>query len=905
MPSLREWITRLWWTFRPGRPDRELEQELRLHLELATEDEQRRANHSPNALRAAVIRHGSLEQTLESVRDQRGLRWLDDLTRDVRYALRMLRRNPLFASVTLLTLAISIGANTAVFTVVNSVLLRPLPYPESEELVAVRHSAPGAPGLSDVSGDLRLSPSMFFTYAEHNRTFQNIGVWTAGSATVTGVGEPEQLRVLFVTDGTLEALGVHPAIGRWLSTTDQQPGAPQVVMLTHGYWQRRFGGDPSIVGRQITMDAVARQIVGIMPQGFRVVDTEADMVAPLVFNRAGLTLPGFGFQGIARLKRGVTIDEASADVARMVPIWINSWPAAPGINPRVYEGFRIAPALRPLKQDVVGSVGNILWVLMGTIGIVLVIACANVANLLLVRGEARQQELAIRASLGAGRGRVVRGLLIESGAMGLLGGVLGLLLALLGVRALVAMGPEQLPRLAELSVDWRALVFTLVTSVLSGLVFGLVPALRYSGVHLSTALHAGGRSSSASRERRRVRDALVIAQVALICVLLVSSGLMIRTSMSLRAIEPGFSDPQSLQLVRIAIPATLIAEPERVARLQHDIVDRLLAIPGVSSAAFSTVMHMEGLGTPWDAIHAEGGATNGSELPPMRVFKSVSPGFFQTTGTRIVAGRDYTWTDLYDRRPFAIVSENLARELWGDPLLAPGKRVRALVPGSPWREVIGVVQDVHDNGVHKPPPAIVYWPSLGETIYPPGEPAIARAVTFAIRSGRAGSEALVNEVRQAIWSLNASLPLASVRTMKELYDRSMARTSFTLVMLAIVASMALILGLVGIAGVISYSVSQRRREIGIRLAVGAQQRDVKRMFVASGLALTGIGIVIGLAVAVGLTQTMASLLFGISPLDPATYLSVPIVLLTAATLASYLPVRRIAAIDPVEALKAE
>ena len=453
MGTLRGWFTRLWGTFRPGRSDAELERELRAHLELAAEDEdgRQRTSSSDNATRKVVVRLGAVPQTMDALRDQRGLPWLEDLVRDARYGLRTLRRTPMFATVVLTTLAIGIGANTAVFSVVNSVLLKPLAYPSPEELVAVWHTAPGAPGLSSVSGDLRLSPSMFFTYAENNRTFRDFGLWFANSATVTGPTEPEEVRTLLVTDGTLQAFGVQPVLGRSLARADQIPGAPRTVMIGHGYWQRHFGGDKSVVGRGLTVDSRPREIVGVLPEGFRVGAAHPDVVLPLGFDRSRLTLPGFGFQAVARLKPGVTIAEASADVARMVPIWMSSWPAAASVNPRIYESWRIAPALRPLKEDVIGNVAGALWILMGTIGIVMVIACANVASLLLVRAEGRQQELAVRAAIGAGRGRIVRGLLSESVVLGLLGGALGLVLAHAGLGVLVATGPANLPRLDEIA----------------------------------------------------------------------------------------------------------------------------------------------------------------------------------------------------------------------------------------------------------------------------------------------------------------------------------------------------------------------------------------------------------------------------------------------------------------------
>lgn len=905
MAALREWLVRFWGTLRPGRRDAELERELHAHLELAAEHERRDVDSNEAARRAAAIGVGSVPHAMDALRDQRGLPWLDELTRDARHAIRGLRRNPMFASITLLTLALSLGANTAVFSVVNSVLLKPLAYPHADDLVAVWHTAPGAEGLSSVSGDLRLSPSMYFTYAEQNRTLQEFGIWQEVSTTVTGLAEPEQVRTVVLTAGVLQALEVQPAVGRWLTEVDQAPGGPQTVMLGYGYWQRRFGGDASVLGRVLLVNSRSLEVVGVMPRGFRLADVEPEVIVPVAFDRSRLILPGFGFQALARLKPGVTIAEASADVARMTPIWMTSWPAAPGINPRIYESWRIGPALRPLKDDVVGKAGDVLWLVMATIGIVLAIACANVANLLLVRAEARQQELAIRASLGAGRTRIARALLIESAVLGLLGGAIGLGFARAALALLVAIAPANLPRLDDIAIDGRALGFTLIVSLLSGLLLGLIPVSRYVRPGIADGLRDNARTSSQSKRRHHARSALVVAQVALALVLLVSSMLMVRTFQGLRTIEPGFVDAQHIQTVRISIPPTLVPEPDRVAGIQHDITEKIAAIPGVSSVGFSSVMHMEGLQTPWDAIRIEGAKLLDDEIPPMRVFKFVSPRFFTTTGTRLVAGRDYTWTDLAQHRRFVIVSENLARELWGTPNEALGRRIQGVLPDSPWREVIGVVQDVRDNGVQEPSPAIVYWPALGENPNRTGPIQATRTVSFAIRSERAGSDDFLQAVGHAVWSVNASLPLASPRTLQTIYDGSMARTAFALVMLAIAAAVALVLGLVGIYGVIAYVVSQRTREIGIRLALGAQPGELKRMFVRYGLVLAAIGVVFGLCAAAGVTRLMSSLLFGIDPLDPLTYAVVPLVLVLAAALASYLPARRVSGVDPMEALRAE
>ncbi|HTA71343.1 MAG TPA: ABC transporter permease [Bryobacteraceae bacterium] len=888
--------------FRRAKWDRERLREIESYVQIEADDNAARGMPYAEAHAAARRKFGNSTLIREEIYSMNTISFLDALGRDVRYSLRALRHHPMFTLVALLTLAIGIGANTAVFSVLNSVLLKPLAYPKPDELVAVKQTAPGAAGLANIAEGLRLSPSMYFTFAEQNRSFQAFGVWAPGTASVTGLAEPEQVRTVYVSDGALQAIGVQPALGRWLSRADQLPGGPQTVLLNYGYWQRRLGGDRSVAGRKITVDGRSREIVGVMPQGFRFVNQDFDLIMPLSFDRSKLSLPGFGFPGIARLKPGVTIAQANADLARMLPIWMSSWPYRG--NPRIYETWRITPDLRPLKQEVVGNVSEILWVVMGTIGMVMLIACANVANLMLVRAEARQHELAIRAALGAAWRRIVREMLMESVLLGLMGGVAGVALAYGALRLLMAIGPANLPRLTEISLDARALGFTLALSLVSGLLFGLIPALKYAGPRASLALRSAGRTASVSRERHRARNLLVVAQVAMALVLLVSAGLMIRTFQALRTVEPGFTQAEHLQTMRISIPVQLIAEPQRVTRVQNDILDKLAAITGVASVAFASEMPMEGIPPNWDDILIEGQTYTSTEIPPLRLFKYVSPGFFHTSGTRIVAGRDLTWTDVYGLRRNAMISENLARELWGTPSAALGKRFRTGL-NALWWEVIGVIQDVRENGVDERAPAIVYWPSMLDNLYGPGPLDAVRSVTFVVRSDRTGSEGFLNQVRQAVWSVNPNLPLASVRTMREIYDRSLARTSFTLVMLGIAGAMALVLGIIGIYGVISYAVSQRRREIGIRLALGAQPGELRRMFVRHGLVLAGIGVAIGLVAATGLMRLMKSLLFGISPLDPVIYAAVPIVLVMAAVLASYLPARRAAVVDPVEALRAD
>ena len=891
------WLKQL---FARRRLYRELSEEIQAHLDEKVEELVADGMPREEAMHSARREFGNVGLIEENSREVWTWPSVEEFFFDVRYGLRGMRRNPVFTTVALLTVAIGIAANAAVFTVVNSVLLKPLNYPKAEELVSLHQIAPGAEGLADFESGLLLSPSMYFTYAEHNQTFQSLGVWIPGTANVTGLAEPEQVRTVAVSDGVLQTLGVPPAVGRWFSQVDQVPNAPGSVMLSYGYWRRRFGGDRAVIGRNIMVDSQPREIVGVMPPGFRFVDSEFDLTAPLAFDRGKLILAGFGFHGIARLKPGRTIAEANADISRMLPIWMDSWSNGPGSNPHIYETWKITPTIRPLKQEVIGNVGELLWVVMGTIGVVMLIACANVTNLLMVRVEARQQELAVRTALGAGWTRIVTGLLIESVMLGLIGGVLGVGLAYAGVRFLVAIGPSNLPRLNEIAIDARTLGFTFILSLLSGLLFGLIPALKYAQPGTGSALQSAGRTISVSRERHGARNLLVVGQVAMALVLLICAGLMIRTFAALRKVDPGFAEPQHLQVMRISIPDLLITEPERVTRTQNAILDKLAATQGVKSVGFASDMPMEGFDSDWDEIFAKDKVYSGDLIAPLRLYKNISPGFLQTAGTRLVAGREMTWSEVYALRPVVMVSENLAREMWGTPSAAIGKYLREY-SDMPWHEVIGVIQDVREKGLQEKAPEIVYWPPLVQNRFAPA----VRTTTFVIRSERAATESFMNEVRAAVWSVNSNLPLASVRTMEEVSDKSIARISFTLVMLGIAGAMALALGIIGIYGVMSYTVSQRKREIGIRLALGAQSGNVLQMVLKQGAKLTLVGVAIGIGAAFGLTRLMTHLLFGVAAHDPLTFVAVAALLLLIALLACYIPARRAALVNPMVALRCE
>jgi predicted permease len=829
---------------------------------------------------------------------------MSGVMQDLCYALRQLRKSPGFTAVALITMALGIGANSAVFSVVNRVLLNPLPYPQSDHLIALSLDAPGAGGLASFSSGLQLSPSMYITFDEHNRTLQSMGIWTSGRANVTGVAQPEEVRTEIISDGILQTLEVSPSLGRWFSHADQDPRGGKTVMLSYGYWERRFGGDPHVVGGTLLVDAQPREIVGVMPRGFRMMDQDFDLLIPMAVDRVNQKLAPFGYNGIARLKPGVSLAQADADVARLIPVWMDSWSNGPGTNPHYYKIWRIVPNFRSLKQYVIGNISSVLWVVMSTVGLVLLIACTNIANLLLVRAESRQLELSIRSALGAGRGRIARQLLLESLMVSLAGGVLAVALADTVLRLLVAAGPADLPRLSEISLDARALGFTFLLSVFSGLLFGSIPVWKYARTGASRVVSGASRMATMSGAGRRSNNILVVAQVAMALVLLVGAILMVRTFAALRSVEPGFSSPSSVQTMRISIPDTLISNPLLVTRTQNDIADKITSIPGVSAVGFASALPMEDSDPNWDEVAIEGKSYGAGEVP-LRMFNYISPGFFRAMNTRIVAGRDFTWTDIYGLRPMVMVSENFARESWGSAAAAIGKRIHQF-SNSPWQEVIGVVEDVRVHGMDKDAPAIIYWPAMLNDPYT-ATPTVdgPNSVTFAIRSERAGEQGFISELQRAVWSANSDLPMAGVLTMQEIESRSIARTSFTLVMLAIAGSMGLALSVVGIYGVISYAVSQRTREIGIRLALGAQKRELRWMFIRSALMLAAFGIAAGLIAASAIVQLMKALLFGIRPLDPWTFVLVPLVLAAAAVLSSHLPARRATRIDPMEALRYE
>jgi len=805
-------------------------------------------------------------------------RLVRDLWQDLRHAARVFWKQPAFAAAAVLTLALGIGATTAIFSVVYAVLLKPLPFHEPERLVSLQQIAPHGPGVNH-------GPGTYLTYRENQQVFEGIGAWDPTEVSVTGGGDPERVQGLLVSASTLPLLRVQAILGRAFGSEDDTPGAARRVILTYGYWQRRFGGAENVVGQQLVIDGRPTEVIGVLPASFKFLRTRPAIVLPMPLDVNAPRGISFGFQALARLKPGVTLAQANADVARMI-----------SLLPPSFSRLELRPNVRPLATEVIRNVGQILWILLAAVGVVLLIACGNVANLFLVRAEGRHQELAVRAALGASRGRIARALLSESVVLAVAGGLLGVWLAQAAVVLLRAIAPAELPRVDDIGVDWMVLLFTISVSVLSGALCGALAVIRF-GKPSMAALKEGGRSAADAPARQRTRHALVVGQVALALTLLIVAGLMIRTAVAMRQVDPGFSRPEEVQTFVLAIPASLISDPQQTVRTFEGVAEQVARVPGVTSVGLSSSITMDGEDNGNYAAIEEFPDPDGA-MVKLRRFKSIGPGYFETMGNRLVAGRSITWSDIQEQRPVVIISEPLAREYWGEPGKAIGKRLRGSSPRYPWREIIGVSGNERDDGLTQPATQIVYWPMLNESYR-------WRTMAYAVRSTRVGAPGFVRELEQAVWSVNPNLPLAAVQTLEDIQVSSMTQTSFALVMLSIAATVALLIGLVGIYGTVAYAAAQRTREIGVRMALGAQIGDVRHLFLRHGLWLTTLGIAIGIGIALVVARVMSAFLFGVSPMDPITYAAVSTVLAGMTLLATYLPAHRASRVDPVVALRGE
>jgi len=825
---------------------------------------------------------------------------MQGLLQDFRVGLRTMRRAPGITGVALLTIALGIGATSAIFSLVNGILLKPLPYPDSDRLVAIWNTLPGV-GLRQFAQ----SAALHFTYEDRSRTLESVGLWSAGGAAVTGQGAASMEQAIWVTHGIMEALGVGPHVGRRFTSADDAAAAPATVMLSHRYWQEAFGGRSDAVGRTLVVDGTPREIIGVSQPGRFLSDHDPALYVPFQIARSSTEAGHFSDRSLARLAPGVTLDQAVADMTRLIPVHIRAFPGP--FTTRDLEESKLAPLVWPLKNEVLGSIGPRLWVIFGAAVLVLFIAVANVANLVLVQADVREREIAVRAAVGADWRRLARQLLVEGAILGVLGGLLGVGVACGALGIIRSTSPGDLPRLSEVSIGPVVLLFTLVLSVLTGVVVGLFLVARHRGRSLVNALKDGGSGSGSSGGRLGLRNGLAVAQIAVAVVLLVASGLMVRSLLKLRDVDPGFTDPQSVLTLRIGIPSNEIPDVQQVARTYALIGERLAQLPGVSSVGLTSKLPMSA-GHHADAVSFEGEVRAAGTPPEVIQQTWVDQDYFKTLGIPLLAGRHLNSADANDRRMVVVVSESLALEHWDRPAEAIGKRLsHGTVPGvTGWREIVGVVGDVRDAGITQEAPGIVYWPMVTPSPFEPVAAGVVytpRAVSYAIRGARVGTPGFVREVRASIASVNPHLPAQNVQTLDATVARGAARTSFMLAMLSIAAGVAFVLGVVGVYGVVSYVVSRRTRELGLRMALGAQPGEVVRLVLRHGVTLAVWGVGIGLLTASWTSRLVGAFLFNVDPADPITFAVSTCGLILVTLLACFIPARRAMRIDPSRALR--
>lgn len=812
---------------------------------------------------------------------------------DLRLATRRLLRQPGFTAISTLTLALGIGATTAIFSIINGVLLAPLPFPEPDRLVSVGHVS----NTTGVPSQVFLSSGSYLVYRDESRTLADLALYFPTGVNLSGIQPPLRVEAAAVSHNLLLTLGTTVALGRGFTEADDEPGANRVAVISHGLWQRVFGADAGIVGTIVRVGERETEIIGVMPPDFGFSSEQIDLWYPARMDLARARNVNFSYQGVGRLLDGASIAQAEAELdglfERPFELYRNEGLSAEGLRDM---GYRVN--VRPLVESVVGDVGQVLWVLMAAVGLILLVACANVANLLLVQAEGREREIALQAALGASRGRLARQFLAESALLALLGALAGLALAIVGIRLVIALGPEQLPRLNEIGIDQRVLAFAVGVSGFAALIFGSIPPLRLRATRTTEALKEGGRSAGQSRTRQRTRSALVAAQLALALILLVASGLMLRTFANLRSVDPGFRT-DNLLVFDFTLSGPTAAGPEEAIAFHQRVLDALEAIPGVDSVTAAATYFGLPIANPANPnpVWVEDQPTPEGSMPPFRPLRIVMPGYFKTLGIPLLAGRGIERRDIEEQTGAIVVSGSFARAYWGDedPI---GKRISPL-PTATWLTVVGVAGEVRQSTLEEEPVPSVYFGALlpGGVSYTASDP-----MTYALRTSGSPTE-VVAQVREAVRKIDPNLPVDNVRTMRQALARSMARTSFTVVLMSVGAGIALLLGTVGIYGVIAYLVSQRTSEIGVRMALGAETGTIIRMVLGQAGLVIAFGVALGLAGAFGVTRLLESLLFGVEPVDAATYLGVSLVLTAAAVLASYVPAHRASRVDPVEALR--
>ena len=823
------------------------------------------------------------------------------LPMSVRHAWRSLGRSPAFTITVILTLAIGIGASVAMFEVVNGVLLKPLPYGNSDQLVGAWFDLPpvNIHKAQQTSGT-------YFTYQRLAHSIESIGAYQEGSvnaARAAGSGEPQRLVAGFISSTMIPTLAVPPLVGRTFTDAEDRPTGPNVVVISEGVWRTWFSADPQILTRTIDVNGKPRQIIGVMPARFRFPTAATQIWMPLQLDPASTYTGGFNYTSIARLKPGVTIAEAERDLTTVLPRVVDLFPnLAPGVpTTMLLEQAKPRPFLVPISQDVTGGIARTLWIVAAAAGLVLIVACANVANLILVRADGRQRELAVREALGAGRARVLAHFLAESAILALVAAAGGLMVAWLSVRALVAAGPTEIPRLAELGVDRSTVLFTILVAVFVAAICSVIPALRIGRVHLQVALREGGRSGTAGKAQHRLRGTMVTLQIALALVVLAGSGLLLRTFQRLHAIRPGF-DATNVATFWVSLPRARYATDSVVLRFYGQLVDRIRQLPGVRAAGLASRLPLETEGMNQNPFYVEGDLASQTKIPPLQIYTTTDSGYFHAMGIPLIAGRGFDRIGV-QRASEAIVSQATVETFWKDPTgrSAIGKRFRSL-PGGPFFTIVGVVGSARDTALAAPPSQTVYFPMAPsyDTLNSPTQ------LTMALVVKTMGDPAVVTaSVQRVLRDMDPTLPLYDVRTMPSVLSAATAQLWFTIVLLGAAAVVTLLLGAIGLYGVMAYLVALRTRELGVRIALGAQPRDVAMMMTGQGLILTAAGVGVGLVLFALVARFIRSFLFGVAPSDPLTLIGASLTLVVIAGLASWIPARRAGRLDPADALRAE
>lgn len=867
--------------FHRDQAERELDEEMSAHLAMLIDEKVANGLSADEAYRAARIEFGGVDQVKEQVRDVRMGAMIEQVWLDARYALRMLRKNPGFTAIVVITLALGIGVNTAIFSLVDGILLRPLPYEQPDRLVRIIHSQPQL-GL-DTWG---LSQASFTALRDNTHSLEAVAAYSTSGSNLTGDGEPERVSIGNVSADFFKVLGLPPVLGRAFRPGEDTPGNNGVCVISFGFWQRRFGGDPNIIGRSLNLNSAPTEVIGVMPLGFSFPRPDTEIWIPLALNPTR-TAPYF-LRAIGRLAPGVAQPEAEAETTAVLWDYARQHPDISENRVPLDQGSALKTIVTPLKQAMVGATQKPLLILLCAVGLVLLIACANVANLLLARATSRVREIAVRFALGATPSRVARQLLTESLVLAFIGAVGGVMLAWLGVRMLDRMPTDGIPRIEVVTVDVRVLAFTAGLAVLTGILFGLMPALRAYRMGMVAAMHEGGRGGTSSR---RSNSALVAAQFALSLVLLIGAGLLLKSFQRLQAVDLGFN-PENLLTMSVSLPARKYPKPEQALQFYQSLIDHLRSLPGVRAAGLTTSIPFGGDGNT-DNFIVEGHEPGTGDEGVQAQLLSMTPGNLQAMGIPLLRGRDFQESDISDSQPVAIVDETLARMYWpdGDAL---GKRVET-TGDMQWMTIVGVVGGIKEGELAEKPEPHIYTPLTQSPTL------LAKLV---IRT-EGPPNSTIGAIRSAVSGLDPDIPVYSIRSMNDVIGRTLNSQRLTNLLLTSFSVLALLLAAVGIYGTMSLYVGSRKNEFGIRLALGAQPGVLLRLVLREGMLLIAAGIAIGVGGALVLTRAIASLLFEVSPTDPVVFTGVPLLLVFVALAACFVPARRASRVDPMVALRCE